>query len=141
MGFVTNFVSHPVVSGFTNAAAIIIATSQLPKVFGIRVINSSDSDWASACQPLTMIERIEQLGRDGLHTICNADQNYETIGRLLEAALFYTHIPTLTMALMGIIGIVLIRRIYPRIKENRLLSKSPAVAGFLFPAICSYILM
>ena len=115
MGFVTNFVSHPVVSGFTNAAAIIIATSQLPKVFGIRVINSSDTDWVSACQPLTMIERIEQVGRDGLHTICNADQNYETIGRLLEAALFYTHIPTLTMAVMGIIGIVLINRIYPRI--------------------------
>ena len=62
-----------------------------------------------------MIERIEQVGRDGLHTICNADQNYETIGRLLEAALFYTHIPTLTMAVMGILGIVLIKRIYPRI--------------------------
>jgi len=115
MGFVTNFVSHPVVSGFTNAAAIIIATSQLPKVFGIRVINSSDTDWVSACQPLTMFERIEQAGREGLYTICNADQNYETIGRLLEAALFYTHIPTLTMAVMGIIGIVLINRIYPRI--------------------------
>ena len=115
MGFVTNFVSHPVVSGFTNAAAIIIATSQLPKVFGIRVINSSDTDWVSACQPLTMIERIEQVGREGLHTICNADQNYETIGRLLEAALFYTHTPTITMALMGILGIVLLNRFYPRI--------------------------
>ena len=62
-GFVTNFVSHPVVSGFTNAAAIIIATSQLPPGFGIRVINSSDTDWVSACLPLTMIERIEQVGR------------------------------------------------------------------------------
>ena len=110
MGFVTNFVSYPVVSGFTNAAAIIIATSQLPKVFGIRVINSSDTDWVSACQPLTMIERIEQVGKEGLHTICNADQNYETIGRLLEAAMFYTHTPTITMALMGILGIVILNR-------------------------------
>jgi len=115
MGFVTNFVSHPVVSGFTNAAAIIIATSQLPKVFGIRVINSSDTDWVSACQPLTLIERMEKVGSEGLHTICNADQNYETIGRLLEAALFYTHTPTITMALMGILGIVLLNRFYPRI--------------------------
>ena len=115
MGFVTNFVSYPVVSGFTNAAAIIIATSQLPKVFGIRVINSSDTDWVSACQPLTMIERIEQVGREGLHTICNADQNYETIGRLLEAAMFYTHTPTITMAAMGILGIVILNRFYPRI--------------------------
>ena len=115
MGFVINFISHPVVSGFTNAAAIIIATSQLPKVFGIRVINSSETDWVAACQPLTLIERLEKVGSDGLHTICNADQNYETIGRLLEAALFYTHIPTITMAVMGILGIVLLKRFYPRI--------------------------
>ena len=115
MGFVINFVSHPVVSGFTNAAAIIIGASQLHKVFGIRVINSSDTDWVSACQPLTMIERIEKVGSEGLHTICNADQNYETIGRLLEAALFYTHIPTITMAVIGILGIVLLKRFYPRI--------------------------
>ena len=34
LGIVVNFLSHPVVNGFTNAAAIIIATSQLPKLFG-----------------------------------------------------------------------------------------------------------
>jgi len=37
LGMVVNFLSHPVVNGFTNAAAIIIATSQLPKLFGIEV--------------------------------------------------------------------------------------------------------
>jgi len=131
MGFVTNFVSHPVVSGFTNAAAIIIATSQLPKVFGIRVINSTDTDWVSACQPLTMIERIEQVGREGLHTICNADQNYETIGRLLEAALFYTPTPTITMAVMGILGIVLLNRFYPRIPAILTVVVISTVVSFL----------
>jgi SulP family sulfate permease len=35
LGFVINFLSHPVVVGFTNAAAIIIGTSQLSKVFGV----------------------------------------------------------------------------------------------------------
>ncbi len=35
LGFVINFLSHPVVVGFTNAAAIIIGTSQLAKVFGV----------------------------------------------------------------------------------------------------------
>lgn len=35
LGLVINFLSHPVVVGFTNAAAIIIATSQLNKVFGV----------------------------------------------------------------------------------------------------------
>ncbi len=33
---VVNFLSHPVIIGFTNAAAIIIATSQLDKIFGVR---------------------------------------------------------------------------------------------------------
>jgi len=37
LGLVVNFISHPVVNGFTNAAAIIIASSQLPKVFGVYV--------------------------------------------------------------------------------------------------------
>lgn len=37
LGLVVNFLSHPVVNGFTNAAALIIATSQLSKVFGVEV--------------------------------------------------------------------------------------------------------
>ena len=37
LGVVVNFLSHPVVNGFTNAAAIIIATSQLSKLFGVFV--------------------------------------------------------------------------------------------------------
>jgi MFS superfamily sulfate permease-like transporter len=37
LGLVVNFLSHPVVNGFTNAAAIIIATSQLSKIFGVTV--------------------------------------------------------------------------------------------------------
>lgn len=37
LGVVVNFLSHPVIMGFTNAAAIIIATSQLDKIFGVRV--------------------------------------------------------------------------------------------------------
>jgi len=37
LGLVVNFLSHPVVNGFTNAAAIIIATSQMSKLFGVSV--------------------------------------------------------------------------------------------------------
>jgi anti-anti-sigma factor len=40
LGLVVNFLSHPVVNGFTNAAAIIIATSQLSKIFGVSVDNA-----------------------------------------------------------------------------------------------------
>jgi len=37
LGLVVNFLSHPVVNGFTNAGAIIIATSQLSKMFNVQV--------------------------------------------------------------------------------------------------------
>ncbi len=37
LGLIVNFLSHPVVNGFTNGAAIIIATSQLSKIFGVHV--------------------------------------------------------------------------------------------------------
>lgn len=37
LGVLVSFLSHPVVLGFTNAAAIIIATSQLGKILGVSV--------------------------------------------------------------------------------------------------------
>jgi SulP family sulfate permease len=37
LGVLVDFLSHPVVVGFTNAGALIIATSQLGKVFGVDV--------------------------------------------------------------------------------------------------------
>ena len=131
LGFVINFLSHPVVTGFTNAAAIIIGASQLPKVFGIRVISSNDTDWVSACQPLTIIERIESIDVNGLHAICNADQSYQTIARLLEAAVFHTHLPTLAMAISGVLGIVLFQRFFPRLPAILSVAVLSTVASFL----------
>ena len=131
LGFVINFLSHPVVTGFTNAAAIIIGASQLPKVFGIRVINSNDTEWVSWCQPLSFIERMENVDSSGLHTICNADQSYETIARLLEAALFYTHLPTLAMAIMGVLGIVVLQRFFPRMPAILTIAVVSTAASFL----------
>lgn len=41
LGMVVNFLSHPVVNGFVNAGALIIATSQLSKLFGVSVDEAS----------------------------------------------------------------------------------------------------
>jgi SulP family sulfate permease len=41
MGFLVNFLSKPVISGFTSAAAIIIILSQLKHLLGISVANSN----------------------------------------------------------------------------------------------------
>jgi len=35
LGIIVNFLSHPVIVGFTNAAAIVIGLSQLSKIFGV----------------------------------------------------------------------------------------------------------
>ena len=37
LGFIMNFISHSVVAGFTTAAAIIIASTQIPSLFGFGV--------------------------------------------------------------------------------------------------------
>jgi len=37
LGLLVNLLSHPVVNGFSNAAAIFIATSQLSKIFGVEI--------------------------------------------------------------------------------------------------------
>ncbi|MFN4130284.1 MAG: SulP family inorganic anion transporter [Paracoccaceae bacterium] len=35
LGFIANFLSHPVISGFISASAVLIAVGQLPGIFGI----------------------------------------------------------------------------------------------------------
>jgi SulP family sulfate permease len=39
LGFIMNFISHSVIAGFTTAAAIIIASTQIPNLFGFGVEN------------------------------------------------------------------------------------------------------
>lgn len=40
LGVVVSFLSHPVIIGFTNAAALIIGLSQLSKIFGVKMSRS-----------------------------------------------------------------------------------------------------
>jgi len=41
LGFIVNFLSHPVISGFTSAAALIIGFSQLKHLLGVEIPRSS----------------------------------------------------------------------------------------------------
>ena len=83
LGLVVNFLSHPVVNGFTNAAAIIIASSQFSKFFGVSV----DS----------------------------AGHHYETMVRVAQAAMDYTHLPTLLYGVCAVIVMAVLKKINPRI--------------------------
>ncbi len=83
LGLVVNFLSHPVVNGFTNAAAIIIASSQFSKFFGVYVDK--------------------------------APHHYETMARVAQAAIDYTHFPTLLFGASAVAIMVILRKINPRI--------------------------
>lgn len=51
MGGLVNFISHPVLAGFTSGAALLIIGSQLPQVFGVK-LPSCGLDWACYSQVL-----------------------------------------------------------------------------------------
>jgi len=83
LGMVVNFLSHPVINGFTNAAAIIIASSQFSKFFGVYVDK--------------------------------APHHYETMMRVGQAALDYTHIPTLIYAISAVTIMALLKKFAPKV--------------------------
>ncbi|MBC8209287.1 MAG: STAS domain-containing protein [Desulfobulbaceae bacterium] len=83
LGLVVNFLSHPVVNGFTNAAAIIIASSQFSKFFGVYVDK--------------------------------APHHYDTMIRVTQAAMDYTHMPTLAFGVGAVAIMVTLKKINPRI--------------------------
>ena len=83
LGLVVNFLSHPVVNGFTNAAAIIIATSQLEKMFGVYVDT--------------------------------ATHHYQTIWAVIQAAVHYTHWPTLIMGVVAFVIMYGLKTFTPKI--------------------------
>ncbi|MCF6247863.1 MAG: SulP family inorganic anion transporter [Desulfobacula sp.] len=83
LGLVVNLLSHPVVNGFTNAAAIVIASSQFSKLFGVYVDK--------------------------------APHHYQTIINVCKSALYYTHLPTLSLGILAIAIMVVLKRVNPRI--------------------------
>ncbi len=72
MGILVNFVSHSVIVGFTAGAAILIATSQLRHVFGIRMAGSESffADWLNIIGAISSINPYALMVAAG--TLCCA---------------------------------------------------------------------
>ncbi len=83
LGLVVNFLSHPVVNGFTNAAALIIATSQLSKMFGVNVDN--------------------------------APHHYQTVYKVIQQALHYTHWPTFFLGVTAFAIMYGLKKVAPKL--------------------------
>ena len=60
LGFLVNFISHPVIAGFTSAAAIIIIVSQLKDILGI-AIPRSEHAYETIAYAFTNINQIHWL--------------------------------------------------------------------------------
>jgi len=52
LGFLANFLSHPVISGFISGAAILIAISQLPHLLGMPALPDNPQQWLDDWQPM-----------------------------------------------------------------------------------------
>ncbi|MEX1062159.1 MAG: sulfate permease, partial [Balneolaceae bacterium] len=61
MGFLVNFLSHPVLSGFTSAAAVIIGASQLPGLLGIDLAGNTGSFHEIAAGVLSQITETDPV--------------------------------------------------------------------------------
>lgn len=62
MGFLVNFLSRPVISGFTSAAAIIIGLSQLKHLLGTDIVSSNQIQ-------VLLVDAISSLGNTHLLTL------------------------------------------------------------------------
>ena len=85
MGIIVNFISNPVISGFTNAGAIIIGLSQFNKMFGISI--AKNQGFLGSMKDLASV--LSQLGS--------------------------SHIPTVITGFSAILLIYLIKKFLPRL--------------------------
>ena len=91
LGFLVNFLSHPVISGFTSAAALIIGLSQMTHLFGISIQGSHHAHeiiWAIA-QKITEVNWITLgIGIIGIIIILGIRKKNKALPGQLFAVIF-----------------------------------------------------
>ncbi|MDH5572215.1 MAG: SulP family inorganic anion transporter, partial [Gammaproteobacteria bacterium] len=85
LGVIVNFLSHPVIVGFTNAAALVIGLSQLSKIFGVTMPGAPSDHFLS----VRIWGVLQQLGD--------------------------THIPTLIMGLAAFVIMWSLKKYFPKL--------------------------
>jgi len=91
LGFLVNFLSHPVISGFTSAAALIIGLSQLKHLLGIEIprghrIDEIIIDAASKVDEINWIALI--IGLIGILIIIGVKRIHKSLPSQLFAVIF-----------------------------------------------------
>ncbi|MCH8550356.1 MAG: solute carrier family 26 protein [Natronospirillum sp.] len=101
LGFLTNFLSHPVISGFTSAAALIIGFSQLQHLIGLslpRTENIAVLAWAAATQWADINIATLSIGLGGVAGLLLLKR----LNPLLPGAMIVVVIATLAVWLLGL---------------------------------------
>jgi SulP family sulfate permease len=96
LGFITNFMSHPVISGFTSAAALIIGFSQLKHIVGLplpRTENIAETLWLTVTQVDAMDPAALIIGIGGVVLLLGLKR----ISSLLPGAMIAVAISTLVV--------------------------------------------
>ena len=100
MGFVADFFSKPILTGYIAGTALIVIASQLGKIFGISLVN--DDFFAKIWELITSLDQ--------------------------------THLLTLAVGLVSILGLIMLKRFVPRIPAT-LVVLVPALSYLLFSTL------
>lgn len=97
LGLVVNFLSHPVIVGFTNAAALVIGLSQLSKIFGVSMPGNASDHFMGRIWGV-----IEQIGSTHMLTLMMG------VGALLLMLGFRKYAPKLPCVLIAVVAATII---------------------------------
>lgn len=94
LGVVVNFLSHPVIVGFTNAAALVIGLSQLSKIFGVGMPGAASDHFLT----VRIWGVIQQLGATHLPTLM---MGLGAFGLMWLMKRYVPKLPGVLVAVMG----------------------------------------
>ena len=98
LGVIVNFLSHPVIVGFTNAAAMVIGLSQLSKIFGVTMPGAAGDHFLT----VRIWGVLQQLGDTHLPSLLMG------IGAFAVMILMKKYVPKIPGVLVAVVATILI---------------------------------
>ena len=127
LGLVVNFLSHPVIVGFTNAAALVIGLSQLSKIFGVSMPGAASDHFLT----VRIWGVIQQLGATHLPTLMMG------LGAFGIMWLMKRYVPKLPGVLVAVMGTTILSWIIGFEKMGGMVVGSipEGLPGFTMPVV------
>jgi len=98
LGVIVNFLSHPVIVGFTNAAAMVIGLSQLSKIFGVAMPGAAGDHFLT----VRIWGVLQQLGETHMPSLLMG------IGAFAVMILMKKYMPKIPGVLVAVVATILI---------------------------------